>query len=109
MRTFTTMVVIIKAMMMMRVMVDDDGEVYPREVRVMVRLGIHDGELLHLLPHGRAPLHQRDAQIAEHGEIVRPGDVVHPSQSHALHPGTDDARKGHGAADGVRVCIEKGK
>ena len=90
-----------------RVMVDDDGKVYPREVRVMMRLGVHYGEFLHLLPHGRTPLHQRDAQIAEHGEIVRPGDVVHAGQSHVLHPGADDARKSHGTADGVRVCIDE--
>ena len=83
--------------------VDDDGIFHVGKGRAVLRLRIHHGIALELFCQGWTPLHRRDAQMTDHGQIVRPGNLVDVGYGHAAHAGPDEPLQGQGAGQGVRI------
>ena len=74
---------------------------------VMVRLGIHYGKAVVLIGLFRLPHAHRDAQIAYHGEVVGPGDLVDARNVGIVNPRQQNAPQRQRRSQGIGVGIDK--
>ena len=84
-------------------MVDDEVEGDALERRVVVGLGVHHGEIGVEIGLFGLPELGRDAQVADHGQVVGPGDFVDAEDVHTAHTMRHDALERQRRGQGVRV------
>ena len=89
-----------------RVVVDDQVIGQAREGLVVRRLGVHHAEAVELSRLFRLPGLGRDAQVTDHGQIVRPGHFVDAHDVHAVHLVQHEPFERHGRGQGVRVGVD---
>ena len=84
-------------------MVEDEVEGDALERRVVVGLGVHHGEIGVEIGLFGLPELGRDAQVADHGQVVGPGDFVDAEDVHTAHTMRHDALERQRRGQGVRV------
>ncbi len=88
-------------------MIDNHRKIHVVECRAVMRLRIHNGETLRAGGERRFPFDHGNAQIAQHGQIVRARHFVDAADSHTVHPLADQPLKGKGSGNSVRVGADQ--
>lgn len=90
----------------MGVVVDDHRELKGLEFRVVVGLGVHQGEFVELGREVRDELLGGDAAVADQGQVVRALDLVDLRDGRGVHPPGHDPFEGQRRAQRVRVGVD---
>ena len=88
-------------------MVDDAIKLQALKGLVVVGLRIHHGKARVLAGLVRLPGLCRDVQIADHGQIVRPGYLVDARNIHAVHVVNQNALERQRRGQSVRIGIDE--
>ncbi len=89
-----------------RMVVNDAAKAQGRKSLTVRGLGIHHGEMVVGGRLFRLPEPGRDAQITDHGQIVRPGHFVDAHDVHAAHLVQHEPLERHSRSQGVRIGID---
>ena len=88
-------------------MIDDDGKIHVVKGGAVMRLGIDDGETLKPGSKRGHPFDDRNAKIAQHGQIVRTRHFIDAGYGYAVYALADQALKGKGSGNGVRIGADQ--
>lgn len=87
--------------------IDNHRKVHVVKCRAVMRLGIHNGETLKAGRERRFPFDHGNAQIAQHGQIVRARHLVDPGDGHAVHALADQPLEGEGPGNRIGIGADQ--